>query len=59
MATFHALGCLDLIIKIDDLGMTIVSERCLCAMFAFQPSSSHISKDVLYDSNNFASSFLY
>jgi cell fate (sporulation/competence/biofilm development) regulator YlbF (YheA/YmcA/DUF963 family) len=28
-------------------------------MFAFQPSSLHISKDVSYDSNNFVSSSLY
>jgi hypothetical protein len=28
-------------------------------MFIFQPSSLCISKDVLYDLNNFVSSFLY
>jgi len=39
--------------------MMIVFEHCLCVMFVFQPSSLHISKDVLYDLNNFVSSSLY
>ncbi len=30
-----------------------------CAMFTFQPSSLHISKEVLYDSSNFVSNYLY
>jgi hypothetical protein len=59
MATFHVLGCLNLTIIVDDLGTTSISKHCLCTMFMFQPRSLHISKDVLYDSNNFTSSFLY
>ncbi len=57
--TFHAPRNLDLNIMVDSLGMMVVFEHCLCAMFSFQPSSLHISKDVSYDFNNFVSSFLY
>jgi hypothetical protein len=59
MATFHAIGHSNLTIMVDDSGMIIISEHCLCAMFTFQPHSLHISKDVSYDSNNFISSSLY
>ncbi len=44
---------------VDESGMTVVSKHCLCIMFIFQPCSLHISKDVLYDSNNLVSSLLY
>jgi hypothetical protein len=46
MATFHTPRCLDLTIMVDDLGTTVVSKHCLCAMFIFQPHSLHIFKDV-------------
>jgi len=59
MTTFHVLGCSNLTIIVDDLGTINVSKHCMCIMFMFQPSSLHISKDVSYDSNNFASSSLY
>jgi hypothetical protein len=58
-ATFHALGCSDLTIAVDDLGMTTIFKHFLCAMFTFQPCSLHISKDVSYDYNIFFSSSLY
>jgi len=59
MATFHALGCSDLTITVDDLGMMTIFKHFLCAMFTFQLGSLHISKDVSYDYNNFFSSSLY
>ncbi len=59
IATFHVVGPLDFTIMVDNSKMIIVFEHCLCVMFAFQPSSLHISKDVSYDSNNFVSSSLY
>jgi len=59
MATFHVDGHSDLTIMVDELRTTSVSEHYLCTMFAFQPGSLHISKDVLYDSNNLVSSSLY
>jgi len=33
--------------------------HCWCAIFTFQPCFLHISKDVLYDSNNLVSSLMY
>jgi hypothetical protein len=59
MATFHAIGHSLLTIMVNNSGTTIVFEHYLCAMFAFQPSSLHISKDVSNDINNFVSSSLY
>jgi hypothetical protein len=59
MATFHAIGHLDFTIMVDELGTMIVSKHCLYIMFVFQPCSSHIFKDVLYEYNNFVSSSLY
>jgi hypothetical protein len=59
MATFHAFGCLDLTITVDDFGMTTIFKHFLCAMFTFQPCSLHISKDISYDYNIFFSSSLY
>jgi hypothetical protein len=59
MVTFHAIGHSNLTIMVDDLGMIIIFEHCLCVMFTFQPRFLHISKDVSYDSNNFISSSLY
>jgi hypothetical protein len=59
MVTFHVIKHSDLTIMVDNSRMIIVFEHCLCTMFVFQPSSLHISKDVLYDSNNFVPSVLY
>jgi hypothetical protein len=59
MAKFHATKQSNLTIMVDDSRMTVVFEHCLCIMFAFQLGSLHISKDNLYDSNNFVSSSLY
>ncbi len=44
---------------VDDLRMTFVFKHYLCVMFAFQLGFLHISKDVLYESNNLVSSSLY
>jgi hypothetical protein len=52
MATFHDATHLDLTIMVNNSRTTFISKHYLCAMFAFQPSSLHISKDVLYDSND-------
>jgi hypothetical protein len=57
MATFH--GCSDLTTMVNDLRTVVVSKHCLCPMFFFHPSFLHISKDVLYDSNNLVSNSLY
>jgi hypothetical protein len=35
MVTFHATGCLDLTVMVDDSRTTIVSKHCLCIMFIF------------------------
>jgi hypothetical protein len=59
MVTFHVVGYLDFTIMVEELGTTLVFEHCLCAMIAFQPGSLHISKDILYDSNNLDSNSLY
>jgi hypothetical protein len=59
MVTFHVVGHLDFNIMVNDLGMTFVSEHCLCVMFTFMLSFLHISKDVLYDYSNLVSSPLY
>ncbi len=48
MVTFHAIGRLNLIVMVDESGMTIVFEHWLYNMFAFQPCSLHISKDISY-----------
>jgi len=58
MVTFHAIRHLNLIIMVDESGMTIVFKHCLCVMFVFQLSSLHI-KDLSYDSNNIVSNSLY
>jgi len=59
MVTFHAIGHSDLTIMVDESGMTIVFEHCLCVMFVFQLCSLHIFKDVSYDFNNIVSNSLY
>jgi hypothetical protein len=59
MATFHVVGHLDLTIMVDALGTTFFFKQCLFTMFAFQLGFLHISKDVLYDSNNLVLSLLY
>jgi hypothetical protein len=59
MTTFHAASHLDLNIMGNNLGTTFASEQCLCIMFAFQLGFLHISKDVLYHSNNLVLSSLY
>jgi hypothetical protein len=59
MATFHAIGCFDFTIMMDKSGMMVDFKHCLCVMFVYQPCFLHISKDVLYDFNNLASSSLY
>ncbi len=56
MATFHVVGYSDLTIIVDNLRMIYVFEQCLCTMFSFQLGSLHISKDILYESNNLVSS---
>jgi hypothetical protein len=38
MVTFHALGCLDFIIMVNNLGMIVVFEHYLCTMIFFQPN---------------------
>jgi len=55
MATFHATRRSNLTIMVDESRTTVVSKHYFCAMFTFQPSFLHISKDVLYDYNNFVS----
>ncbi len=57
--TFHAIGHSDLTDMVNNSRRTAISKHCLCTMFGFQPSSLHISKNILYDSNNFFSSWLY
>jgi hypothetical protein len=59
MVTFHAIGRFELSIMVDNSWTIAISEHCLFDMFAFQPSSLHISKDVSYDYINFVSSSLY
>ncbi len=54
MATFRANGWLEFAILVDGIDTTIVIEKCLCAMFGFQPGSQHIFEDVVY--NNVSSS---
>jgi len=44
MATFHAIGRLDLTIMVNELGMIIVFEHCFYAMFVFQPGFLHVLK---------------
>jgi hypothetical protein len=44
MVTFHAIGCLDLTIMVDELSMITVFEHCFYAMFVFQPGFLHILK---------------
>jgi hypothetical protein len=49
MATFCGKGKPKLIVFSDDYGIAHVIEKCLCAMFGFQPGTMHISKDNAYD----------
>jgi len=51
MATFCAKGQPKLTILVNEYDIITISKQCLCAMFGFQPSSLHISKDVAYDVN--------
>jgi hypothetical protein len=51
MATFHVEGKLELTILTDDFGIMHVNEKCLCAMFSFQPGTMHIFKDNMCDDN--------
>jgi hypothetical protein len=46
-------------ILVNGIDATMVFEKCLCAMFGFQPKPLHISKDVAYDVNNNVSSSVY
>jgi hypothetical protein len=59
MATFHVVGHSKLTIMVDDLGTTSISKQCFCTIFSFQLGSLHISKDLLYDSNNLVLNLVY
>ncbi len=52
MGTFHAKGKVELIVPIDDFGISHVIEKCLCAMFGFHLINIQVSKDETFDDNN-------
>ncbi len=59
VATFCAKGQPKLTILVDEYDIITISKQCLCAMFGFQPSYLHMSKDVAYDVNNKVSNLMY
>jgi hypothetical protein len=60
MATFYVEGKPKLTIILgDNLKICHVIEKCLCAMFGFQPFTVHISKDDAFDDNNSVIKFVY
>jgi hypothetical protein len=52
MVTIHTKGMQKPTIMVDDFGIVMVTEKCLCAMFNFQFGSVHVSKDDDYDELN-------
>lgn len=59
MATFCVGGQPELTILVDGIDITIVIEKCLCAMFSFQHGWLHIFNYAPYDANNNISSSMY
>jgi hypothetical protein len=60
MATFYVEGKPELTIILgDNLGICHVIEKCLCAMFEFQPLTMHISKDNAFANNNNVTKSVY
>jgi len=60
METFYAKGKHKLtILGYNDLGVSHVIEKCLCATFEFQPRTMHISKDNAFDDDNNVTMFVY
>jgi hypothetical protein len=59
MATFNALGKLDLTILVSDFGVVQVIKNVLYAMLAFLRGFVHVSKDVSYRDDNIILSSIY
>jgi hypothetical protein len=59
MATFYALGKVDLMILIEDSGNIRIIEKYLSYMFGFQHGSIYVSKDDAYDDNSVVKNSIY
>jgi hypothetical protein len=44
MVTFHAKGKIELIVPIDDFGISHVIKKSLCAMFDFHLETIHVPR---------------
>jgi hypothetical protein len=59
VVNFHVEGWPNFTILIHESNRVHITEQCLCVMFRFQQGFLHISKDLIYDANNYVSSSLY